>query len=257
MSSAESKTRRASGRAPRTEKPRASGGPDLSAETTLPRAASGPCPERREARSSRPRLAARDSSSLASTSCLRSMPPAGTPRSRRRPAGADHRPGDATFMAPSASRRGRRHRDPLSQLSLVGDLGQVTGRRADRQFVVPYRSQPWPPRVLNRQFRGRTELGIEPSEIGDPGASWAKPGLDSGAGGLREVQRIEPLRGQERRHAMSSCHGVAPDRGSNPSEIRARRRRAQRDLREAALRRPCSLSRRRLDDGGCRAALAA
>jgi hypothetical protein len=56
---------------------------------------------------------------------------------------------------------------------------------------------------------------------------------------------------------MSSCHGVSPTRASGPTEIRERRRRALRDLRGAALRRPCPLTRRRLDDGGCRAALPA
>ena len=56
---------------------------------------------------------------------------------------------------------------------------------------------------------------------------------------------------------MNSSRRPFPGRGFEATEIRSRRRSALRDLRDAALRRPCPLSRRRLDDGGCRAALAA
>ncbi len=56
---------------------------------------------------------------------------------------------------------------------------------------------------------------------------------------------------------MDSCHGVSPTRASGPTEIRRRRQWSLRGLRGTALRRPCPLSRRRLEDGGCRAALAA
>jgi hypothetical protein len=56
---------------------------------------------------------------------------------------------------------------------------------------------------------------------------------------------------------MISTDRTSARRGSEAIELRRRRKEALRGLRDSALRRPCPLSRRPLDDGGCRAALMA